>query len=99
MLLSFIKKLTGDKVSKRDFLFELATELREEYIVENSCRGMTIAGPCSSSTATKKIEPKSAKSAKEQQTIIKAEQPNLVQPQKKRLWLVHGHLAFRKHYM
>ena len=48
------KKRTGDKVSRRDFLFKLATELREDYIVERSSRNATIARPHSLSTASKK---------------------------------------------
>ena len=38
----FYKKRTGDKVSRRDFLFKLATQLREDYIVENTSRNATI---------------------------------------------------------
>ena len=37
------KKRTGDKVSRRNFLFKLATELREDYIVKRSSRNATIA--------------------------------------------------------
>ena len=36
------KKRTGDKISRRDFLFKLATELCEGYIVERSSRNGTI---------------------------------------------------------
>ena len=45
------KKRTGDKVSRRNFLFKLATELREVYIVERSSRNATIARTHSLSTA------------------------------------------------
>ena len=37
-----IKKQTGDKVSRRDFLFNLAAELPENYIVERSSRNTAI---------------------------------------------------------
>ena len=39
------KKRTGDKVSRQDFIFKLATELRENYIVERSRSKATIASP------------------------------------------------------
>ena len=51
MHLCSIKKCTGDKVSRRIFLFKLATELREDYIVEISSRNATIARTHSLSTA------------------------------------------------
>ena len=52
------KKRTGDKVSRRSFLFKLATELRKNYIVEKSSRNSTIARPHSISTAHKKPKPR-----------------------------------------
>ena len=39
------KRRTGDKVLRRDFLFKLATELREDYVIEKSIRNATIARP------------------------------------------------------
>ena len=50
------KKRTGDKVSRRDFLFKLAIELREDCIVERLIRNASIARPHSLSTALKKNE-------------------------------------------
>ena len=47
------KKRTGDKVSRRNFLFKLATELREDYIVERSNRNTTITRLHQLSTAPK----------------------------------------------
>ena len=47
------KTRTGDNVSRRNFLFKLATELRQGYIVERSSRNATIARPHSLSTALK----------------------------------------------
>ena len=41
MHLCSIKK-TGDKVSRRDFLFKLATELREDYIVEDQAETLLL---------------------------------------------------------
>ena len=38
------KKRTGDKVSRRGFMFKLATELREDYIVERSNRNSLTIG-------------------------------------------------------
>ena len=52
------KKRIGDKVSRRNFLFKLATELREDYIVERSSRNGTIARPHSLSIAPKKPKPR-----------------------------------------
>ena len=52
------KKRTGNKVSRRGFLFKLATELLEDYIVERSSRNSTIARPHSLSTAHKKPKPR-----------------------------------------
>ena len=48
------KKQIGGKVSRGDFLFKLATELREDYIVERSSRNATIARSHTLSTAPKK---------------------------------------------
>ncbi|CAK8682072.1 unnamed protein product [Clavelina lepadiformis] len=39
------KNRTGDKVSRRDFIFKLATELREDNIVEISSRNVMIERP------------------------------------------------------
>ena len=47
------KTRTGDKVSRRDYLFKLATELREGYIFERSSRNATITRPHSLSAALK----------------------------------------------
>ena len=55
------KKRTGDKNSRRDFLFKLATELREDCIVERSSRNASVARPHSLSTAPKKTEAKKCK--------------------------------------
>ena len=52
------KKRTGDKFSRRGFLFKLATELLEDCIVERSSRNTTIARPHSLSTAHKKPKPR-----------------------------------------
>ena len=45
------KKRTGDKISRRDLLFKLATELREDYIVERSSRNAIIARSYTLSTS------------------------------------------------
>ena len=50
------KKQTGDKVSRRDFLFKLAIELYEDCIVERLTGNASIARPHSLSTALKKSE-------------------------------------------
>ena len=50
------KKRTGDKVSRRDFLYKLAIELREDCIVERLTGNASIARPHSPSTALKKSE-------------------------------------------
>ena len=50
------KKRTGDKISRRDFLFKLVTELREDYIVERSSRNATTAIAHTPSTSPKKSE-------------------------------------------
>ena len=42
MHLCSIKKQTGDKVSRRDFLFKFATELREDYIVEDQAETLLL---------------------------------------------------------
>ena len=42
MHLCSIKKQTGDKVSRRDFLFKFATELREVYIVEDQAETLLL---------------------------------------------------------
>ena len=52
------KKGTGDKISRRGFLFRLAAELREDNIVERSSKNSTIARPHSLSTAHKKPKPR-----------------------------------------
>ena len=36
------KKKTGDKVLRRDFLYKLATELREDYIVEDKAETLLL---------------------------------------------------------
>ena len=46
------KKKTGDSISRRDFIFKLACELREDYIAERSSR--RIAPAQGLSTAGKK---------------------------------------------
>ena len=48
------KKRTGDRVSRRDFLFKLATELREDYIIEKLSRNANISRSHTLSTAPKK---------------------------------------------
>ena len=48
------KKQTGDKASKRDFLFKLATELREYCIVERSSKNTSTARSHILSTFPKK---------------------------------------------
>ena len=58
------KKRTGDKVSRQGFLFKLATELREDYIVERSTRNATIARPHSLSQLLKKPKLRSVNSVK-----------------------------------
>ena len=58
------KKRTGDKVSRRDFLFKLATELCEDYIVENSSRNATLARSHTLTTDPKKTKPRSVNSVK-----------------------------------
>ena len=50
------KKRTGDKVSRRDFLFKLVIELCEDYIVERLTGNASIARPHSLPTALKKSE-------------------------------------------
>ena len=50
------KKRTGDKVSRRDFLLKLATELREDYISEKSSRNASVSGPPSLSTTSTKTK-------------------------------------------
>ena len=47
----FYKKQTDDKVPSQIFLFKLARELREGYMVERSSRNATIARTHSLSTA------------------------------------------------
>ena len=58
------RKQTEDKVSRRDFLFKVATELREDYIVEKSSRNATTAIAHTLSTAPKKLKPRSVNSVK-----------------------------------
>ena len=58
------KKRTRDKISTRYFLFKLATELREDYIVERSSRNSTIARPHSLLTAYKKTKAENVNSVK-----------------------------------
>ena len=36
------KKQTGDKISRRDFLFKFAPELREDYIVEDQAKTLLL---------------------------------------------------------
>ena len=42
MHLCSIKKQTGDKVSRRDFLFKFATELPEDYTVEDQAETLLL---------------------------------------------------------
>ena len=63
------KKRTGDKISRRNFLFKLATELREDYFVKRSNIKTTITRPHSISTLT---DPKKAKAEKRKQCQIAA---------------------------
>ena len=57
------KKRTGDKVSRRDSLFKLATELCDDYVVERSSRNATIAKPLTIE-ASKKTKLRSVNSVK-----------------------------------
>ena len=60
MHLCSIKK-TGDKVSRRDFLFKLTTELREDYIVEDQAETLYIARPHQPSTPPKNTKAEKCK--------------------------------------
>ena len=64
MYLCSIKK-TGDKVSRRDFLFKLATELREDYIVEDQAETLLLLDPPTT-------PPKNTKAEKRKQCQIAA---------------------------
>ena len=66
-VLVLYKKQTGDKISGRDFLFKLATELREDYFAKRSNSKTTITRPHSISTLT---APKKAKAEKRKQCQI-----------------------------
>ena len=58
------KKQTSDNISRRDFLIKLATELREDYIVERSSKNATIARSHSLSQLLKKLKPRCVNSVK-----------------------------------
>ena len=83
MHLCSVKKRTGDKVSRQDFLFKLATELRKHYIVKRSSRNVTIARPYSLSTTPKKIEAERRKQCQKLQTALKTKPANIVSSPKK----------------
>ena len=56
----FYTKQTADKVSKRDCLFKLATEPREDCILKKSSRNATVARPHSLSRTSKKNQTREA---------------------------------------
>ena len=72
------KKRTGDKVSSRDFQLKLATELREDYIVERSSRNVTIARPHHYQQLIKETEAEKCKQCQIVQTALKTKPTNFV---------------------
>ena len=72
------KKRISDKVSSRDFLFKLATELREDYIFERSSKNVAIARPHSLSTAHNRNEAEKCKQCQIVQTALKTKPTNFV---------------------
>ena len=96
MHLCSIKKQTGDKVSRRDFLFKFATELREDYIVEDQAETLLLLDLSDYRQLLKNTK---AEKRKQRQIAANCTQNKTSkQVQQNCMWQVHRHEAFRMRY-
>ena len=104
MHLCSIKKQTGDKISRRDFLFKFATELREDYIVEDQAKTLLLLDLSNYRQLLKTPKPRRNRETQKHQSKQCQISANCTQNktskqvQQNCMWQVHGHGAFRMRY-
>ena len=99
MHLCSIKKQTGDKVSRRDFLFKFATELREDYIVEDQAETLLLLDLSDYRHLLKTQKPRSANTKQCQIAANCTQNKTSKQVQENCMWQVYRHGAFRMRCM